>query len=226
MAQHTDKRYDEELDELKGYILEMGRLVQEMIDHSIHALVERDSTLAETVIQQEPEVNKLEIKIDNHCMKLLALRQPAASDLRFIAISLKISTDLERMGDLSVNIAQRTLKLNQEPPLKSYVDLPQMAQAVQKMAKGALDAFLNRDPDKAREVCIRDDAIDLLNKQVYRDVLALMQTDTNAISRGVSILSVSKNLERIADHSTNIAESVIFMVQGKDIRHSGEQGAP
>lgn len=224
MPLHTDRQYEEELSQLKEHILKMGSVVEAMIDTSARALVERNTALADEVIRQEPDVNQLELDIDNLCLRLIALRQPAASDLRFIAISLKISTDLERMGDLSVNIAQRSIELSKSPPLKDYVDLPKMARIVQKMVRDALDAFLKRDPERAHTICITDDEVDHMYKQVYKDVIGRMETDSSTVSRGVSLISVTRHLERIADHATNIAESVIYMVKGKDIRHGALKG--
>lgn len=222
MPQHTDRRYEEELAQLKTSIVRMGSLVQLMTRQAMRALMDRDASIAKEVIEQEQQVNQLELRIDDRCLALLALRQPAASDLRFIAMSFKISTDLERMGDLAVNIAQRAMDIGAEAPLKTYVDLPLMAQEAQTMVEQALDAFLNRDPDRAKHVCEMDDRVDALYKKVYQDVIALMQNDPDAVSRGIALISISRHLERIADHATNIAEEVIYMVKGKDIRHGGE----
>ena len=168
---------------------------------------------------QEGTANRLEMEIDDRCLQLLALRQPTASDLRFITIGLKISKDLERIGDLAVNIAEQAMELNKEPQLKPYVDLPLMGQKVQQMVRGVLDSFVNRDASRAQQVCEVDDEVDDLNRKVLQELIALMQKDSSAVTRGMHLIWIAKQLERIADHATNIAEEVIFMVQGRDIRH-------
>ena len=222
MPAHTDKTYEQELKELKEEILMMGGIVEEMITRSMKALVERDTKLAAEIIQKDREVNQLEMTIDERCLQLLALRQPAASDLRFITIGLRISKDLERMGDLSVNICEQAQDLNKESQLKPYIDLPKMADRTQQMVKQSLDAFVRRDPVLAQSVCEMDDEVDALNDRVFDELVVLMQNDSDSISRAVRLILVSRQLERIADHATNIAEEVIFMVQGKDIRHGGK----
>lgn len=219
MPEHTDKQYEQELKLLKEDILKMGGLVEEMIAHSMKALVERNSKIAEEIIHKDPEVNELEMKIDERCLQLLALRQPAASDLRFITIGLRASKDLERMGDLSVNIAEQSIELNKEPQLKPYIDLPKMAAKTQQMVKQSLDAFVKREAELAQTVCEMDDEVDGLNDRVFEELVALMKRDSEAVSRAVRLLLISRHFERIADHATNIAEEVIFMVKGKDIRH-------
>jgi len=219
MASHTDKRYEEDLQNLKEMILKMGGIVEEMIALAMKSLVERNSKLVEEVIQKDPAANELEMAIDERCLELLALHQPAASDLRFITIGLKISKDLERIGDLGVNIVENAAEINKEPQLKPYVDLPIMAGKVQKMVKNALDAFVKQNPDEAQKVCEVDDEVDDLNDQIFAELVGLMQKEPQAVARGVRIISIAKHLERVADHATNIAEEVIFMVQGKDIRH-------
>lgn len=221
MLAHTDKHYEGELKILKESILKMGGVVEGMIANSMKALVGRDPKVAEGVLQQDPEVNQLEVEIDNRCLQLLALHQPAASDLRFITIGIRASKDLERMGDLSVNIAEQSLELDKEPQLKPYIDLPQMAEKTQKMVKDALDAFVKKDAVMAKRVCEMDDDVDGLNDRVFLELVRLMQKDPQAVSRGTRLILVSRHLERIADHATNIAEEVIFMVEGKDIRHGG-----
>ncbi len=223
MPAHTDKNYEEELRRLKEEILKTGGVVEEMLSQSTKALVERDSHLAQEVIQRDPEVNELEIKIDELCLQLLALRQPAASDLRFIAIGLRASKDLERIGDLAVNISEQTLELNKEPQLKPYVDLPKMAERTRKMVKGSLDAFVKRDANLAQSVCEMDDEVDTLNHHVFEELMSLMQQDSQSVSRAIRLILIARHFERVADHATNIAEEVIFMVQGKDIRHGGGQ---
>jgi phosphate transport system protein len=225
MMLHTDKQYEEELRKLKDQILEAGGIVEEMITRSMRALTERDSKMAEDVIRRDFEVNHLELDIDDLCVKLLALRQPAASDLRFITIGLRASKDLERMGDLAVNIAEQALALNKEPQLKPYADLPRMAVKAQEMVKISLDAFVKRDADMAQKVCEMDDEVDALDDRIFEELVDLMEKDSKAVERGTRLILVSRQLERIADHATNIAEEVIFMVQGRDIRHGGRKSA-
>ena len=219
MTEHTDKHYEQELKDLKEAILKMGGIVEEMIARSIKSLIERDSRIVGEVALQEGTANRLEMEIDDRCLQLLALRQPTASDLRFITIGLKISKDLERIGDLAVNIAEQAMELNKEPQLKPYVDLPLMGQKVQQMVRGVLDSFVNRDASRAQQVCEVDDEVDDLNRKVLQELIALMQKDSSAVTRGMHLIWIAKQLERIADHATNIAEEVIFMVQGRDIRH-------
>ena len=219
MTQHIDKQYEGELQFLKEQILKTGNVVEQMIANSMKSLVERNSDLAQEVIQQDSVVNQLEMDIDDFCLRLLALRQPAASDLRFISIGLRISKDLERMGDLAVNISEQALELNKEPQLRPYVDLPQMAALSQKMVKESLDAFINRDPKRAGIVCETDDDVDALYDKVFAELIGLMKKESENVERGMRLILVSRHLERVADHATNIAEQVIFMVQGRDIRH-------
>jgi len=208
-----------ELEALKGQLLSMASLVEEAIHKSIKALVEREEELAKGVIASDDAINMMEIKIDDFCLKLLALHQPAAIDLRFITSALKINNDLERMGDQAVNIAERTLELLKEPLLKPLIDIPRMAALAQKMVKDSLDAFVRKDTELARDVCRRDDEVDALNDQVLRELLTYMMQDPRTITRAVHLLLVGRHLERIADHATNIAEDVIYMVQGKVIKH-------
>ena len=221
MPSHTDKQYEEELKALKEEILKMGGVVEEMITQSMKSLIDRDTNLARQVIGRDPEVNQMELTIDDLCLRHLALRQPAASDLRFITIGLRASKDLERMGDLAVNIAEQAVELNKEPQLKPYIDLPKMAQKTQNMVKSALDAFVQKNALLAKKVCETDDEVDDLNDRVFEELVVLMQNDSTSVTRAIRLILVARHLERIADHSTNIAEEVIFMVQGKDIRHGG-----
>lgn len=217
--EHTDKRYEEELKKLREEILYMGGLVEDQIQKAVKTLVERDSELAQVIIERDHEVNRLDVEIDDICIKLLALHQPAGRDLRFITTGLKITTDLERIGDMAVNICERALELNQEPQLKPYIDIPRMARVSQRMIRESLDAFVREDTDLALKVCKDDDEVDQLNAQIFRETLTFMLENAQTISRATKIASVSKYLERIADHATNIAEMVIFMVKGKSIRH-------
>jgi phosphate transport system protein len=218
--EHFSKQFDTELNEIRSKLLEMGGKVEVMIDNSMKSLVERDSELAERTIAFDHEINHLEMEIDERCLEVLARRQPAARDLRFITLALKIVTDLERIGDQCANIAKRARELNTEPPLKPYIDLPRMAQAASVMVKDALDAFVRGDDALAIKVCENDQVVDDLNEQIQRELLTFMLSDPTTISRAIKVNYISKCLERIADHATNVAEMVIFMVKGKDIRHT------
>jgi phosphate transport system protein len=220
---HTIKQFEEELRLIKEKVLRLGGLVEEGIANSIKALVERDTQLAERTIENDHVVNGLEVEIDELCLKVLALRQPAASDLRLITTAVKIITDLERIGDMAVNVCERVLELNEEAPLKPYIDIPRMAEAAQRMLKESLDAFVNGDTDLATKVLVEDEFVDDLNRQIFRELLTFMMEDPNTISRAMKILFISKYIERIADHATNIAEMVVFMVKGKVIRHIKQQ---
>lgn len=221
-AQHTDKKYEEDLKRLREEILYMGGLVEDQIQKAVKSLVDRDSELAKIIIERDHEVNRLDVEIDELCIRLLALHQPAGKDLRFITTGLKITTDLERIGDMAVNTCERALELNQEPQLKPYVDIPRMARIAQRMIRESLDAFVREDTDLALKVCKDDEEIDQLNSQIFREVISFMIEDPHTVSRAMKISSISKYLERMADHATNIAEMVIFMVKGKSIRHMKE----
>jgi phosphate transport system protein len=218
--EHFSRQYDAELTHIREKLLEMGGKVELMINDSLKALVERDSALADRVIAFDHEINRLEIEIDERCLQVLALRQPAARDLRFITLALKIVTDLERIGDQCRNIGKRVKELNAEPVLKPYIDLPRMANWAGVMVKEALDAFVRGDAELALKVCRDDNFVDELNEQIQRELLTYMIEDATTITRALKITFVSKCLERIADHATNVAEMVIFMVKGKDIRHT------
>jgi phosphate transport system protein len=219
MEGHISRIFDEELRELKESMLFEGELVQKAVRNAVTALLTRDSDLARKVIEDDDVINTKEVEIDEFCLKLLALRQPAAKDLRFIATAIKINYDLERMGDMAVNICERVLELNQEPQLKPYIDLPQMAEIAQKMVKESLDAFVKEDPQLAWNVTQEDEKVDHLNEQIFRELLTYMSEDLKTISRSTRLLFISKYLERLADHAVNIAELVIFLVQGRIIRH-------
>ena len=218
--QHISAAFDAELHDLRQRILTMGGLVELMIADSVRALVERDTPLAERIIALDHEVNTHEVAIDEKCLELLARRQPAARDLRFITLALKIVTDLERIGDQCANIAKRSRELNTEAPLKPYIDIPRMAQRAAGMVKEALDAFVRGDDELAIKVCQDDQMVDDLNQQIQRELYTYMVEDPATISRAMKLTYIAKYLERIADHATNIAEMVIFMVKGKDIRHT------
>jgi phosphate transport system protein len=217
------RHFDEELKHLNEKLLEMVRLVEEAISRAVRALVKRDAKLAEQVIQADEAINFLEIEIEELCLKLLALQQPLAIDLRFIASALKINNDLERIGDQTVNIAERTLDLLKQPLLKPLIDIPRMATLAQKMVKDSLDAFVNRDTKLARDVLKRDDYVDDLNDQIFRELLTYMMQDPKTISRAVDLILVGRHLERIADLATNICEDVIYLVDGKMIKHHIEE---
>lgn len=221
IAAHTDKNFDEELIRLKNLILKMGGLVESMMTRAMNSLVKRDSNLAREVISEDTEVNRLEMEIDDLCLKVLALHQPTAGDLRFVAVGLKISTDLERMGDLAVNISEQTLELNKEPPLKPYIDLPKMAEKSQEMVRLALDAFVDRDAERAKKILEEDDVVDNYGDNLFAELMEIMKNHPESVTRGMRLIIVSRQLERIADHATNIAEEVNFMVRGEDIRHRG-----
>jgi len=221
-AEHTDKKYEEDLRKLREDILYMGGLVEDQIQKAVKSLVDRESDLANIIIERDHEVNRLDVDIDDLCIRLLALHQPAGRDLRFITTGLKITTDLERIGDMAVNICERALELNQEPQLKPYIDIPRMAQIAEGMIRESLDAFVREDTDLALKVCKDDEQVDQLNSQIFREVISFMIGDPLTINRAMKLSSISKYLERIADHATNIAEMVIFMVKGKSIRHMKE----
>ena len=219
--EHYSKQYDAELNEIRSKLLEMGGKVEVMINDALKSLVERDSMLADRVIAFDHEINRLEMEIDERCLQVLARRQPAARDLRFLTLALKIVTDLERIGDQCRNIGKRAKELNEEPPLKPYIDLPRMAQWAGVMVKEALDAFVGGDDQLALKVCGDDQFVDDLNEQIQRELLTFMLSDPTTIARAIKVNAIAKCLERIADHATNVAEMVIFMVKGKDIRHTG-----
>jgi phosphate transport system protein len=223
---HTDREYDNQLRQLRDRLLLMAGHTEAMIANAIRALVERDVNLARRTIEIDHKVNQSEIDIDELCLVILAKRQPMGSDLRFVTLALKMVTDLERIGDLAVNICERAIDLSAEPPLRSYDDILRTADLVQSMVRDAIDAFVHADEVKAQDVVDRDDEVDELYHQIFRDILQMMMRDPSAIQRGIHMQSVAKWLERIADHSTNLAEIVVFMVNGKDIRHLGHLSVP
>lgn len=222
------RHIDGDLEHLRGQILRMGSLCEEMIHYAVKVVTERDPSHLEAVAQWESQVNALHIEIDDICLRLIALHQPAAGDLRLIAAALKINSDLERVGDQAVNIAETGVYLCKEPKIK-LGDIPRMVEVAAGMLKDSLDAFARGDVDLAREVIRRDDEEDRLKSQTFNELVHLMQRDASAIQRGMDIILIARNLERVADHATNIAEDVVFMVLGKDIRHGAEhsgEGAP
>jgi phosphate transport system protein len=214
------RHFEEVEDELKKRVLRMGGLVEEMIHQAVVGLIERSTDHSKKLYENEIEVNSLHIEIDERCFKLLALFQPTADDLRFIMAVIKINSDLERIGDQAVNISQTTEVLLRHPPLaRKLLDIPRIAELAKQMLKDSLDAFVNKDVELARHVVTRDAEEDQLKSEAFHELLQLMQADSSCISRAVSLILISRNLERIADHATNVAEDVIFMVLGKDIRH-------
>ncbi|MFL5357596.1 phosphate signaling complex protein PhoU [Archangium sp.] len=223
---HTDKAFEQDLRGLREKLLAMGAKVEAHIADSVRALTERDSALANRVVQADQEVNRLEVQIDETCRRILALRQPAASDLRLITTALKIVTDLERIGDLAVNIAERVKDLNEAPPLKPYVDTPRLAELAQLQVKKALDAFVSSDAAKADEVLKADEHLDSLYLKIFNELLGYMMEDSKNIRRATALMFIAKHLERIGDHATNVAEMVIYMVRGTDIRHPRSRNLP
>ena len=214
------RHFHDELEALKQTLLAMGGLVEDQIRRVMRALIERDDALAQEVIERDQQVNAYDVEVDETCVSLLALHQPAAGDLRFITTAMKIVTDLERMGDQAVNIAQRVLELNREPQLKPYIDLPRMAESAQRMVKESLDAFVARDTELARRVCAEDAEVDALKEQIFRELLTFMMEDARTIPRAIRLILISRFLERLADHATNIAEMVIYLVDAKMVPHT------
>jgi phosphate transport system protein len=214
------RHFHEELEALKQTLLAMGGLVEDQIRRALRALVEHDGDQAREVVERDRQVNTYDVEIDEKCVELLALHQPTAKDLRFITTAMKIVTDLERIGDQAVNIAQRVMELNREPQLKPYIDLPRMAEKAQGMVKDSLDAFVAADTELARQVCARDEEVDALKEQLFRELLTFMMADPKTISRAIRLILISRFLERVADHATNIAEMVIYMVESKMVRHT------
>ena len=219
----TERHFHQELGELKNNLLKMAGLVERAIAISIAALMERDSSKANEVIAGDNAINDLENTIDEQCVTLLALQQPMAVDLRLITVALKIVKDLERMGDQAVNIAERVCSLNEEPQLKPYIDLPHMARIAQQMVKDSLDSFVTGNAELAREICTRDDLVDALNNQIFRELLTYMMSDPTTITRAVHLIIIGRCLERIGDHATNVAESVVYMVQARNIKQQTEK---
>ena len=214
------RHFHEELEALKQTLLAMGGLVEDQIRRVMKALLERDDVVAQEVIERDRQVNTYDVEVDEQCVSLLALHQPAAGDLRFITTAMKIVTDLERIGDQAVNIAQRVLELNVEPQLKPYIDLPRMAERAQRMVKESLDAFVARDTALARQVCGEDAEVDALKEQIFRELLTFMMEDPRTIPRAIRLILISRFIERVADHATNIAEMVVYLVEGKMVRHT------
>jgi phosphate transport system protein len=220
------RHFEEQLEELKERLLYMGSLVEKAVHLSVEALAQRSEVLATQVIAEiEHQINELHLELDDRALRLLALQQPMAVDLRMITSIIKINSDLERMGDQAVNIAQRALSFFSSPPLRPQADVPRMAELTEKMVKDALDSFVRRDNALARDVVLRDDEIDQYRDTVFRELIAQMIKSPKCIQQALDLILVSRNLERIADHATNIAEDVIYMVLGRDIRHHAEERA-
>ena len=209
-----ERHFDEELKDLKEKLLRMAGLAEDSIAKAVKALKDRDEALVGQVFEQEERINLLEIEIEEVCLRLLALRQPMAGDLRFIASAMKIGSELERIGDQSVNIAERTTELLKVPLLKPLIDIPRMAGLAQAMVVDSINAFVNRDAELARQICARDDEVDQINHQIFRELLTYMMEDPATIPRAVELILIGRHLERIADHATNIGEDVIYLVKG------------
>jgi len=213
------KTLNEEIEILKEKILLMGAKVEQAIHLAVKSLQERNNALARQVIENDGGINDLEIEVDEICHVILATQQPTAGDMRFVTSTMKINSDLERMGDLAVNIAERALALNEVPPLKPLLDIPRMAAITQEMVRVSLDSLVNHDAESARKVCERDDEVDDLNIKIFHELLGFMLENSANIKRAIDLILVSRHLERIADHATNVAEDVIYLLQGRDIRH-------
>jgi phosphate transport system protein len=224
-ATHTDREYERELSSLRERLLRMAGRVEEMIELATQAVVDRDANLAANVIARDARVNADEVEIDELCLSILARRQPLASDLRFIAGALKMVTDIERIGDLAVNMCERSIQLAKEPPLPPLPAVQQMAIIVQRAVKDAMDAFVARDAARAERVDPGDDDVDEIYHATLRGLLNMMCADGSTIQRGIHMQAVVKFMERIGDHATNLAEEVVFMVHGMDIRHKGKRSA-
>ncbi len=220
----TQRHFDEELADLKTKLLRMAAQTEDQIDQALTALVTRDSALAREVIERDHQINALDVEIDEESIRLLALHQPAARDLRLVTTAMKIATELERISDLSENVSERVIELNEEPQLKPYIDIPMMGNMARMMVKHSIDAFVKDDAQLARKVLADDDYVDDLMEQLFRELLSFMLEDTRTISRAIRLSFIAKYLERMADHATNIAELVVYLVEGKIIRHTTPPG--
>ena len=218
------RHFEQEMAALKDRLLTMASYAEAALQNAIKALVERNDDLARKVVADDSILDQIEIEIDEMAIALLALQGPMASDLRLITVAMKISHDLERVGDEATTIARRTIELGSEPQLKAYVDIPRMTSLAMDMLNEALDAFVNRNPAKARAVVPRDREVDLINRQLHRELVSFMIEKPPTITRCLNLMVISKSIERIADHATNIAEEVVFLYEGRDIRHSGKTG--
>ena len=216
---HTSLHYENELQEIKNDLIYMGALTEKAIQQTMTSLSERNSNMARKVIKDDDEINRLDTELEERCIKLLALRQPTAIDLRFITTAIKITGHLERIGDMAANIAEKVLQLNEQPQLKPYIDLPHMADLIVEMIKNSLDSFIRNDLITAEEVRQMERVTDDLNEQIFRELLTFMMGDSKTIHRSLMIMQISKNLERIADHAKGIADMVTYMVTGESVRH-------
>ena len=216
---HTSSHYEKELQEIKNGLIFLGVLTEKAIQAAMKSLSERNSDIAHKVIRDDEEIDKLDTDLEERCIKILALRQPTAIDLRFITTAIKITGHLERIGDMAVNIAEKALQLNAEPQLKPYMDLPRMADIVAEMIKDSVDSFIRNDLSIAEKVRQAEQVTDDLNEQIFRELLTFMMEDSHSIHRSLMIMQVSKNLERIADHAKGIADMVTYMVTGECVRH-------
>ena len=217
---HTDREYENELRLLREQVLLMGARVEEMLAQAMRAFVDRDTELSRSMMENDRQIDQLELDIDELCLRMLARRQPVASDLRFITTTLKLVTDLERIGDLGVNICERVLELGDEAPLSATGSVTKMADVVREMLHDALDAFVAGDAEKAQQVIERDGTVDAYYAQLFPELVSVMMSDPQCVYRATRLQSIAKYLERIADHSTNLAEMVVFMVKGEDVRHA------
>jgi phosphate transport system protein len=220
------RHFQEELEQLKTRLLEMGGLAEEQVRLAVKALTERDRELVGLALNGDEPINRLHIEIDGRCFTLLALHQPMAVDLRAIVAAVKINTDLERVGDLAINIAEAARRYAQHAPVKKLIDIPRMANIAQNMLRDSLDAFVRRDTDLAQRVLSEDDKLDDLKTQIFRELLTYMLQDPSTIEGALDLILISRHLERIGDHATNIAEDVIFMVSARDVRHHASEGQP
>jgi len=216
---HTSSHYEIELQEIKNGLIYIGALTEKAIQNAMKSLSERDSEMAHKVIKDDDEIDKLDTEMEERCIRILALRQPTAIDLRFITTAIKVTGHLERIGDMAVNIAEKAIQLNEEPKLKPYIDLPRMADLVVEMINNSLDSFIRYDLNIAEKVRQTEQITDDLNEQIFRELLTFMMEDSKCIHRALLIMHVSKNLERIADHAKGIADMVTYMVTGENVRH-------
>ncbi|HEX6098667.1 MAG TPA: phosphate signaling complex protein PhoU [Thermoanaerobaculia bacterium] len=216
------RHFDREIEHLKELLLRMGAMVEDAINESIRALLERDTAVAQRVIDNDNEIDRMELEIDQHTIELIAMMQPAAVDLRFVAAAMKITPELERVADLAVDVCERAIELNREPPLKPLIDIPRLARITQDMVRQSLDAFVRRDAVLARQVIARDDEVDLLTEQSFRELLTYMLEDSRNISRAIRLTFIGKYFERMADGATNICEMIVYLAEGKVIKHQHE----
>ena len=224
--ERVQRHFQEELDALTTRLLAMGGLAEERVRESVHGLVDRDADALDTVTTGDEPINDLHIEIDDRCFKLLALHQPMAADLRVIVAAVKINTDLERVGDLAVNIGEAGRRYLQHPPVKTLIDIPRMGEIAQGMLRDSLDSFVRRDIELARNVLAQDDALDALKSQIFRELLTYMLQDPTTIEPALDLILISRHLERIGDHATNVAEDVIFILSARDVRHQGSDSGP